>query len=262
MDQEASAFLATALEAAKSAADVIRAGYQGRFTVNTKADLTPVTDIDIAAEQAIASVIRSRFPDHGFLGEETGETETETEFLWLVDPIDGTKAFVRGYPFFSTQIALMRDGELILGVSSAPVQGDLAYAEIDGGAWLNGERLQVSDISLLEEAAVSLGNVHSLAKGPGWTAIGEIVARCGRIRGYGDFLHYHLLAQGCIDAVIESDVNILDVAALSVIVTEAGGVFTDIDGGRVHRDTRSVLAANPALYERLTGMLHPVLDVP
>ncbi|MEO1582257.1 MAG: inositol monophosphatase family protein [Pseudomonadota bacterium] len=259
MDQEASAFLATALEAAKSAADVIRAGYQGRFTVETKSDLTPVTDIDVAAEQAIAAVIQSRFPDHGFLGEETGESASDTEFLWLVDPIDGTKAFVRGYPFFSTQIALMRDGELVLGVSSAPIQGDLAYAEIDGGAWLNGESLQVSDISLLEEAAISLGNVHTLASGPGWAALGDVVARCGRIRGYGDFLHYHLLAQGCIDAVIESDVNILDIAALSVIVTEAGGVFTDIDGGRITRDTRSVLAANPALYERLTGMLHPVL---
>ena len=259
METQPSAFLATALEAAKRAADIIRAGYGGDYTVRRKSDLTPVTDVDIAAEAAIAGVIRERFPEHGFFGEETGRDSDDTEYLWLVDPIDGTKAFVRGYPMFSTQIALMRDGELILGVSSAPVQGDLAYAEIDGGAWLNGDPIGVSDIAVLEDAAVSIGNVHTLAAGPGWAALGDIVARCGRIRGYGDFLHYHLLASGCIDAVIESDVNILDIAALAVIVTEAGGVLTDIDGGRVHLGTTSVLAANPALYERLSGMLHPVL---
>ncbi|MEM9172148.1 MAG: inositol monophosphatase family protein [Pseudomonadota bacterium] len=254
---EPTAFLDAARAAAQAAAKVIRTGYQGNFSVREKADLTPVTDVDVDAEHAIARVLRSRFPDHGFFGEETGKSDSDSDYLWLVDPIDGTKAFVRQYPFFSTQIALMYRGELILGVSSAPMLDEMAWAVRDGGAWLNGERLQVSDINALESAAVSLGNVHTLAASERWSALGRIVARCGRIRGYGDFLHYHLLAAGKIELVIESDLNILDIAALSVIVTEAGGIFTDLDGGRIGLETRSVLAGNPAMYERAVALLQP-----
>ncbi|MFK8052235.1 MAG: inositol monophosphatase [Woeseiaceae bacterium] len=250
-----SEFLQAALAAAESAADVIQAGFQHGFEVKTKADMTPVTDIDVAAEHAVHSVLRERFPEHGFYGEETGRSDKDSDYLWLVDPIDGTKAFVRGYPFFSTQIALMCRGEIILGVSSAPWFGEVAWAERDQGAWLNGEPLTISDTVVLEQAAISLGNTHTMAGDERWQKLGRIVARCGRIRGYGDFLQYHLLAAGKIDAVIESDVNILDVAALSVIVTEAGGEFTDLSGGKLRLDTTSVLSANTELYERLSGML-------
>lgn len=248
-------FLQAALAAAEAAAVVIRRGYEGNFEVTTKADLTPVTDIDVEAERVIRGVLETRFPSHGFYGEETGRSDKDSDYLWLVDPIDGTKAFVRGYPFFSTQIALMHGDDLILGVSSAPLMNEVAWAELDQGAWLNGKPLAVSDIAVLEQAAISVGNIHTLAAGPRWEKLGKIVSRCGRIRGYGDFLHYHLLASGKIDAVIESDVNILDIAALSVIITEAGGEFTDLDGGRVRLDTTSVLGANAGLYERLSGIL-------
>ncbi|MEL6449095.1 MAG: inositol monophosphatase family protein [Pseudomonadota bacterium] len=251
-------YLATAIEAAERAAGVIRKGYSDGFDVRIKADATPVTDVDEAAETVIREVLTDAFPGHAIYGEEQGRIGDDEEFLWLVDPIDGTKAFVRGYPFFSTQIALMHEGDLVLGVSSAPLYGEVAWARQDGGAFLNGERVHASDVDRLESAAISLGNVHTLAGDARWTDLGRIVARCGRIRGYGDFLHYHLLASGRIDAVIESDVNILDIAALSVIVTEAGGVFTDIDGGRLRLDTRSVLAGNAAIYERISALLHPV----
>lgn len=258
MAYQQSEFLKIAIRAAEAAAEVIKRGYTKNIEVQTKADLTPVTAIDIEAEETIKRIISGHFPEHGFYGEETGRSDNDSEYLWLVDPIDGTKAFVRHYPFFSTQIALMYRGEIILGVSSAPLYGELAWAEQDSGAWLNGERLSVSDIDTLESSAISIGNVHTLAQGEGWDYLGRIVARCGRIRGYGDFLHYHLLAAGKLEAVIESDLNILDIAALSVIVTEAGGVFTDLDGGRISLETRSVLAANVPMYERLAGMLHPL----
>ncbi len=254
---QASPFLAIALEAAKSAADISRAYYRGNFTVATKADRTPVTQADLECEQAIKSRILARFPGHGFYGEETGTTNEQADYLWLVDPIDGTKGFVRGYPFFSTQIALLHDNEIILGVSCATMMDELAWAEKGKGAWLNGERLGVSDIDDPDRAAVSTGNLKSLATTDGWRRLGDIVARADRIRGYGDFYHYHLLASGKIEAVIESDVNILDVAAVAVIVGEAGGVFTDLNGNPPGLDMRSVLAANPALHahylERLEG---------
>lgn len=250
----ASPFLNAALDAARQAADISRGYYRGNLDVHAKADRTPVTQADVECEEAIREIVLGRFPEHGFYGEETGRSRESADYLWLVDPIDGTKGFVREYPFFSTQIALMREGEIIVGVSSGTMFDELAWAEKGGGAWLNGERLAVSDIDDPERAAVSTGNLASLAQGEGWSKLGEVVAAADRIRGYGDFYHYHLLAAGKIEAVIESDVNILDIAALSLIVTEAGGVFTDLNGERVSLDTRSVLAANPALHASLLGV--------
>ena len=254
-DENPSDELQTALEAARAAAEISRHYYAGNFTVTTKADLTPVTQADVECEQAIRKIILERYPEHGFFGEETGRSNEDAEFLWLVDPIDGTKGFVRQYPFFSTQIALMHKGEIVLGVSSGTMMDELAWAEKGKGAWLNGERLAISTISDPDRAAVSTGNLKSLAMSPGWGDLGEIVARADRIRGYGDFYHYHLLAAGKIEAVIESDVNVLDIAALSIIVTEAGGVFTDLNGEAVKLETRSVLAANPELHEEYLGLL-------
>ena len=249
--------LEVALAAAREAAEISRGYYASNVEVRTKEDRTPVTQADIECEQAIRSRILEAFPDHGFYGEETGSTGTDREYLWLVDPIDGTKGFVREYPFFSTQIALMQDGEIILGVSSGTMMDELAWAQAGRGAWMNGRRLSVSNIRDPDSAAVSTGNLKSLASSPGWQALAEIVARADRIRGYGDFYHYHLLAAGKIEAVIESDVNILDIAALSIIVSEAGGVFTDLNGAKPGLETRSVLAANPALHaiylDRLSG---------
>ncbi len=247
-DNKASIELRTALDAARAAAEISREYYAGNFTVTTKEDLTPVTQADVECEEKIREIILEQFPEHGFFGEETGRTRDDAESLWLVDPIDGTKGFVRQYPFFSTQIALMRGGEIVLGVSSGTMMDELAWAEKGQGAWLNGERLAVSGIDDIDRAAVSTGNLKSLALSDGWAQLGNIVSHADRIRGYGDFYHYHLLAAGKIEAVVESDVNILDIAALSVIVEEAGGVFTDLNGANVDLETRSVLAANPALH--------------
>lgn len=250
-----SAHLAAALDAATAAAAVIRRLYQRNIAVEVKADKSPVTEADVESERAIRAILEERFPDYGFFGEETGSRGTDAEYLWLVDPIDGTKAFVRGYPVFSTQIALMHRGELVLGVSSAPVYGELAWAERGRGAWLDGKPLRVSSIADLPSAALSAGNLKTLAAGPRWSNYGRIVAQVSRIRGYGDFLHYHLLAAGKIDAVIESDVNILDIAALAVIVTEAGGRFTDLEGQQPTLATTSVLATNGLLHAPIQAAL-------
>lgn len=250
-----SQFLQAALDGAAAAAAVIRRFYQRNLDVKTKADKSPVTVADVEAEEAIRKILEQRFPDHGFYGEETGSAGSDREYVWLVDPIDGTKAFVREYPLFSTQIALMHRGELVLGVSSAPVYGELAWAERGQGAWLDGRSLGVSTISSLDQAALSAGNLRSLAGGPRWADYGRLVTRVNRIRGYGDFLHYHLLAGGKIDAVVESDVNILDIAALVVIVQEAGGCFTALNGAPVGLETTTVLASNGRLHEALLDAL-------
>jgi histidinol-phosphatase len=247
--------LRAALDAAERAAEIARSLYQHNIDVRIKADRSPVTEADVRCENAIREILEARFPSYGFFGEETMSRGMDAENLWLVDPIDGTKAFVREYPMFSTQIALMRRGEIVLGVSSAPVYGELAYAERGCGAYLNGKPMSVSQISELEAAALSAGNLKTLATGGQWGRYGALVAQVGRIRGYGDFLHYHLLAAGKIDAVIESDVNILDIAACVAIVSEAGGHFTDLGGGPITLQSRTVLATNGRLHAPVLAVL-------
>src|SRR5580700_2520415 len=240
----ASKELQAALDAAHAAAAVIQKLYRRNLAITIKADKSPVTQADLLAEQAIEQVLRARFPGYGFYGEETGRQGMDAQNVWLVDPIDGTKSFVRECPFFSTQIALMREGRFVLGVSSAPAYGELAWAEEGGGAFLNGKPIRVSQVGELSASILSTGNLKTLARSSAWGRFGELVGRVSRVRGYGDFVHYHLLARGSIDAVIESDVHILDVAALTVIVREAGGTFTDLRGAAVGLNTTTVLATN------------------
>ena len=243
--------LQAALEAARAAAEVISSLYQKNIAVKTKSDASPVTEADVRAEEVIKEVLSKHFPSYGFYGEETGQQGMTAENVWLVDPIDGTKSFVRECPFFSTQIALMRAGKLVVGVSSAPAYGELAWAESGGGAFMNDKPIRVSATHQLSQTIVSTGNLKTLTQSAQWGRYGELIQRISRIRGYGDFVHYHLLARGSLDVVIESDVNILDIAALTVIVREAGGRFTDLSGGEVGLATTTVLATN--------GPLHPVI---
>jgi len=247
--------LKAALDAAEQAASIARSLFQNKIEVRIKADKSPVTEADVRCEIAIREILEARFPSYGFYGEETGSRDENAESLWLVDPIDGTKAFVREYPMFSTQIALMRRGEIVLGVSSAPVYGELSFAERGCGAYLNGKPVGVSQIATLELAALSSGNLKTLATSGKWARYGALVAQVNRIRGYGDFLHYHLLASGKIDAVIETDVNILDIAACVAIVNEAGGRFTDLDGAPITLQSTSVLATNGRMHASILAAL-------
>jgi histidinol-phosphatase len=240
--------LAAARDAAAAAAEVIRHYWRRGVEVELKSDATPVTVADREAEQAIRKILQAALPQASIYGEEFGLDGERGGLLWLVDPLDGTKSFVRRTPFFSTQIALMDGDELVLGVSSAPVYGETMWASAGEGAWLDGERVRVAATGDMGAASISTGNIRTLTGDSRWDALGALIRDSNRIRGYGDFCHYHLLARGGLDLVIESDVNILDVAALAVIVREAGGVFTDLDGAAPGLDTRSVLAGTPAIH--------------
>src|ERR1700681_500691 len=160
--------LKAALDAAEQAAGIARSMFQRNIEVRVTADMSRVTEADVRCEIAIREMLEARFPSHGFYGEETGSRDENAESLWLVDPIDGTKAFVREYSMFSTQIALMRRGEIVLGVSSAPVYGELSFAERGCGAYLNSKPIAVSQVATLEAAALSSGNIKSLAGGGQW----------------------------------------------------------------------------------------------
>jgi len=251
LPSDASPELAAAMVAADAADAVIAPLFRSNLAVEIKADRTPVTEADRRAEAAIRAVLEQRFPHYGFYGEEGGQRGMQAENIWLVDPLDGTKSFVRETPFFSTQIALLRRGVPVVGVSSACACGERAWAEQGRGAWLNGQRIQVSDRASLGDAILSTGNLKTLAARPSWANLGRLVGEVNRTRGYGDFVHYHLLARGALDLVIESDVNILDIAALVVIVREAGGTFTDLAGREICLESTSVLASNGRLHQQV-----------
>lgn len=240
--------LAAARDAATAAAEIIRHYWRRGVEIELKADATPVTVADREAEQAIRKILQAALPQASIYGEEFGLDGERGGLLWLVDPLDGTKSFVRRTPFFSTQIALMDGDELVVGVSSAPIFGETMWASKDGGAWLDGERVRVADTTEISQTSLSIGNVKTLTADHRWDALGALIRDSNRIRGYGDFCHYHLLARGSLDLVIESDVNILDIAALAVIVREAGGVFTDLEGAPLTLETTSVLAATAAVH--------------
>ena len=208
-------YLNIAIEAARAGEQVIRHYYSSNLKITVKQDRTPVTVADVETEEKIKEVILGAYPEHGFYGEETGKTNPDAEYCWLIDPIDGTKSFIREYPFFSTQIALMHQGELILGVSNGVMFEECAWASRNEGAFLNGLPIEVSQIKTLDQAALSTGNIASIAaNSTAWTNTASLLQQVGRTRGYGDFYHYHLLASGKLDIVIESDLNILDTAAL------------------------------------------------
>lgn len=246
-------FLKQALEVAKEAAinaeKIIKQYYQdNQLATEVKSDHTPVTIADKKAEEVIRDEISKQFPEHGIYGEEYGRTDNvDSDYLWLIDPIDGTKSFVRQYPFFSTQIALMYQGELVLGVSNAPLFGEMVWGSKGGGAFLNDQLINVASESEAHSSCVSTGNIKSIINN-NWQRLGQLLNEFSKIRGYGDFYHYHLLASGKIDLVVESDVNILDIAALTVITREAGGVMTDLEGKPISLETTSVLAGTDSTH--------------
>ena len=246
-----SEFLKVALEAAKNAEEVITAYYTDDMKVEMKEDETPVTLADRGAEKVIRETIKRAFPDHGFLGEEYGIEAGESPYLWIIDPIDATKNYIRKIPIFGTQIALMKGDDLILGVSNAPLLNELLYAEAGEGAFLNGKPIQVSDVAQPEEAMVCHGGLKWFVEKGTFSGVYNIINDVARTRGFGDFYMYHLAASGRADAVVEAAISVWDIAAITVIMREAGGQVTDIQGQSITKDTASLVATNGILHNTI-----------
>jgi histidinol-phosphatase len=245
-----SPYLPVAIEAVKAAQSIILRYYQSELSVATKEDQTPVTIADQQAEEIIKQTILAAFPDHTFFGEEGEKVDLQNHkgFTWIIDPIDGTKSFIRGFPLFGTLLALLHDGELIVGVSNAPVWGELIYAAKGEGAFLDDTRLSVSNIAAIDEAYLSNGRLkyfEDIDKIPQLLALSR-KARWGR--GLGDFWIYHLVAQGKVDIMMEGSVKFWDIAAAKVIVEEAGGTMTQLDGRPITYQSTTALATNGLLH--------------
>jgi histidinol-phosphatase len=218
-----------AIEAAQAAGRVALKYYRTGFEVSLKADDTPVTQADREAERTVVEVLSAVFPDHGFLGEELG-ARGPAAVRWIIDPIDGTKNFIRRIPVWATLIALEEHGELTVGVIHNPVTGDLHAARRGGGAFANGERIHVSTIGDLGRASLihaGLGLVRRTAHWDGFVRLLEVTERQ---RGFGDYLGYTLVAEGKAEVYAEVDIKPWDLAPCRILIEEAGGRFTDFAG--------------------------------
>jgi len=231
--------------------------------VMTKPDLTPVTDADQAVEEGIRRTLSRARSRDAVLGEEQG-TVGHSQRRWVIDPIDGTKNFVRGVPVWATLIALTVDDEVVVGVVSAPALNRRWWAVKDGGAWtgtslLRASQIQVSDVSRIEDASLSyasLGGWEDLDRLDDFLALSR---RCWRTRAYGDFWSYMLVAEGAVDLAAEPDLELYDMAALDVIVREAGGIFTSLDG-EPGPTGGNALASNGKLHDQALAFLGSVDD--
>jgi len=223
------------------------------LVVSTKPDLTPVTEVDRAVEQALRAQLEWARPGHGIVGEEFG-TEGESPWRWILDPVDGTKNYVRGIPVWATCIAVQHGDEVVAGVVSAPALGRRWWAARGEGACANGDAIRVSAVADLRDAQLSYDTVTGFeAYGLGERFLG-LARRCWRSRGLGDFWSHVLVAEGAIDVAVEPAVSLWDVAAIQVIVEEAGGRFTDL-AGAARPDGGSAVSTNGLLHVEVLAAL-------
>jgi len=235
------------------------------LTVSTKPDLTPVTDADSATEEMLRSMLARVRTRDAVVGEEMATTGHGPR-RWVLDPIDGTKNFVRGVPVWATLIALMNGAETVVGLVSAPALGRRWWAAAGTGAWTGrslsaATRCRVSDVDSLADASLSYSSLSGWEEQGSLAGFLDLTRQVWRTRGYGDFWSHMLVAEGAVDIACEPEVSLWDLAALAVIVTEAGGRFTDL-AGRPGPDGGSAVCSNGHLHDQVLDLLATNNDDP
>lgn len=248
-----SQFKVVALDAVHKAEEIIMHYFRNLPKIEKKVDKSPVTKADKEAEEIILSTIKKAFPSHGFLGEEFGVENKDAEFIWIIDPIDGTKNFIHGMNFFGTVLGLKHQGKIILGISNMPALDELLYASEEEKTTLNNAPVHVSQIETLEDSFVNFNpsgfanpRLISLAK-----AVDERVLN---MRGFADTYGYHLVATGRADVFFELGPKAWDISAFQIIIKQAGGKYSNFQGDEWALGETS-LATNGLLHE---AMLHIV----
>jgi myo-inositol-1(or 4)-monophosphatase len=252
-----------AIETAREAGELLLGFYHQRHIVRYKStDIDVVTEADLASEKLIVDAIRARFPDHAILSEESlGSLQEElgqVPSLWLVDPLDGTVNYAHGYPIWGVTLALAEWGRVVLGVSFDPLRDEVFWAERGGGAWSNGQRMNVSDVTRLREALVATGFAYKRATlaDNNLAEFGAVMPRVQGIRRAGaailDLAH---LADGRLDAYWEMHLNPWDWAAGWLMVEEAGGMVTDTHGAPWSLEKTTVAASNGHLHQQFLALL-------
>jgi histidinol-phosphatase len=259
-ESELRRWLEVAQAACDEADELARAHFRRDLQIETKPDRSFVTQADTAIERRIRERLTDAFPDHGLVGEEFGTRDAGASVRWYIDPIDGTHNFIRGIPLFGTLLAVERDGELQAAVMSAPALDERWWAHRGGGAWARDRgvaeprRIQVSGVTSLGDTQILYGSGRDIVvsgRAPGFEALLRDV---WRERGFGDFWGYALIAEGAAEAMIEVELSPWDAAAPALIVEEAGGRATDLDGRRAI-DSGTFLTSNGRLHDTIRQRL-------
>lgn len=229
------------------------------LTIDTKADESPVTIADRSVEQAIRQAIAQRFPEHGILGEEYGLSHSEAEFVWSIDPIDGTRSFISGHPLWGSLLALLHRGKPVLGVIDIPSTGERWTGSVHRGSLFSGRPCRTRATRSLDEAILytTTPDIFNDQELPAF----ERVSRAAHLRRFGgDCYNYGLLASGHIDLVLEAGLQPYDYLAMAPIIEQAGGIVTDWSGNALtmHSSGQVLASANPALHEQALALVAKV----
>ncbi len=258
MHDDPASLLAFAHRLADETDPMAAAHFRGELEVRAKHDRTLVTQADTGIERLLRARIADGFPSHGVLGEEFGSEAGDGETRWIIDPIDGTHNFVRGIPIWATLMAVERAGELVAAVVSAPALGRRWFASRGGGAGVReaGQEhlIHVSSVARLAEAQVVFSTLRSMNEAGHAEGLRRIVSGAWRDRGFGDFWGYVLVAQGSAEVMLEIGPTLWDLAAPALVVREAGGRMTDLEGRPSHAGP-GALATNGLLHDRVVEML-------
>lgn len=241
-----------ALKVVKASDRITLKYFRSRSKVNYKPDRSPVTIADKACEKFLVGEISRKFPDHGFYGEEFGEARAihESSLRWIIDPIDGTRNFTRGIPYWGTLCGLEHEGEIVAGIMALPALKTTYYASKGHGAYKNGKRVKVSKIKELSKATVIFGGLNYFIRTRYEKPFLEVVKSSYHDRGFGDCFGYSFVADGSAEVMLDPIVSPWDVAAIKIIIEEAGGIYTDFEG-KLTIYSRTGLAGNPYIHESI-----------
>lgn len=242
-------FKKVAIDAVKKAEEKILYYFHNLPEIEEKVDLTPVTKADKEAEEIIVNTIKKAFPGHGFLGEEFGSSNDKAEYVWIIDPIDGTKSFIHGLDFFGTVLGLRHKGKIILGISNMPAIGELIFASEIDKTTLNNKEVHVSKIGSLRDSFVNF-NPSNFGDRRFVNIVKNVDKKVLNMRGFGDTYGYHLVATGRADVMFEIGPKAWDISAYQIIIKQAGGKYSDFDGNEYALGGTS-LVTNGLVHEEM-----------
>ncbi len=248
------ALLDSAIDIAERAGSVALSYFRQKILIEMKENMTPVTVADKKTEEFIRHEIGQRYSEHGILGEELENSGLDREFVWTIDPIDGTRSFIRGIPLWGTLLGLLHRGEPVLGVMVLPAIDETYSAAAGLGAYCNGVQIHASAVHKLQDSVVSMGDVNCFENSNRMALMQQLQAKAELCRGYTDCFGHSMVFRGAVDAMVDPLVSIWDVAPLAVIATESGGDYFDLETGTRTIRGKSFVTCNGALKQQLLGL--------